>query len=448
LSTDVVDEDGQAGWTSNIEFDNGSKAVRRNVSGAYVQEIMRPNIKSVTLTATFTPSVSGDHYISFACLADTAVYIDEKPIFEAVGESADMMAMLLSTAPEERKQFKFNAGQAYRLRIESKAKPADAGASILAFPMVNFRFGFLLEEDFKADLLAPAVETARSADVAIVFVGHSPVWETEGCDRDNMDLPVDGSQDRLVEAIAKVNKNTIVVNSTGSPVTMKWADSVPAIVQAWFAGQESGHAISDVLLGKTNPTGKLPVTFPKHYEDAPTYGNFPFTGKLEDLHVDYVEDIFMGYRHYDRKPETVLFPFGHGLSYTSFKLSNANVLRSSVEASSTFDITVDVQNTGSSTGSETVQVYVAPAFTSKVSRPIKVLAGFAKARSLLPGQKVTLTLPVNVGETFSYWDEEKYSWVVEEGKYVVLVGTSSAKKDIVAELEVEVVEAGSFKPRL
>jgi beta-glucosidase len=448
LSRDVVDEDGESGWTCKIELDDGSATIRKNVPGAFIQEFMRPHLKSVTLTATFKPTISGNHYVSFACLADTAVYVDEKPVFEAIGDSADMMAMLLGAAPEERKQVQFNAGQTYKLRVKSKARAADTEASILAFPMINFRFGFLLEEDFNADLLTPAIETARSADVAVVFVGHSPVWETEGCDRDSMDLPINGSQDRLVEAIAKVNKNTIVVNSTGSPVTMNWADNVPAIVQAWFAGQESGYAIADVLLGKTNPTGKLPVTFPKRYEDTPSYGNFPYSGKLEDLHVDYVEDIFMGYRHYDRKPETVLFPFGHGLSYTSFKLSSAALSEKSLPATATFDVTVDVENTGSSVGSETVQVYVSAPSASKVSRPNKVLAGFAKARSLSPGQKVSVSLPINVGETFSYWDEEKYSWVVEKGKYTVLIGTSSAKAGIVAELEVEITEDGAFKPKL
>ena len=451
LSKDMVDEDGQPGWTCNMEMDDPSKNVRKNVSIAYIQEFMRPNIKAATLTGTFTPSVSGNHYVSFACLADTAVYIDDKPIFEAVGDSADMMAMLLSTAPEERKQFQFKAGQSYKMRIVSKAKQAEPGASLLAFPMINFRFGFLLEEDFNADLLTPAVETAKSSDVAIVFVGHSPVWETEGCDRDNMDLPVEGSQDRLVEAIVKANKNTIVVNSTGSPVTMRWADDVPAIVQAWFAGQESGHAIADVLLGKTNPTGKLPVTVPKRYEDTPAYGNFPYTGDLEDVHVDYVEDIFMGYRHYDRAPEAVLYPFGHGLSYTTFKLTDVKASKSILNASSTFDVAINVENTGSCTGSETVQVYVGPAegsSTSKVSRPKKVLAAFSKARSLSPGQSVALTLPINVADTFSYWDEKSYSWVVEKGKYTVSVGTSSAESGIVAKLEVEVSEGGSMKPKL
>ena len=449
FGADVVDEDGKPGWTCSVEMQDASKSVRKNQANAYFQEFMKPGLKAVTLTGTFTPSVSGNHYLSFATLANTAIFINDEPVFKAVGPSADMMAMLLGTAPEDRKQYQFTAGQSYKLRVEAQAMEAEPGASLLAFPMINFRFGFLLEKEFNVDLLTPAVETAKSSDVAIVFVGHSPVWETEGCDRDSMDLPVDGSQDRLVEAIAKANKNTIVVNSTGSPVTMNWANQVPAIVQAWFAGQEAGYAMVDVLLGKTNPTGKLPVTFPKRYEETPAYGNFPYTGDLKDLHVDYVEDIYMGYRHYDNKPETVLFPFGHGLSYSTFELSDVKSSRSSVTASSTFNVSVNVKNTGNYTGSETVQVYVGPsAGTSKISRPKKVLAAFAKARSLAPGASASLTLPLNVGETFSYWDEEKYSWIVEKGKYTVFVGTSSAQSGIVAELEVEVSEDGSFKPKL
>jgi beta-glucosidase len=256
-----------------------------------------------------------------------------------------------------------------------------------------------------------------------------------------MDLPVDGSQDRLIEAVVKANKRTIVVNSTGSPVTMPWADNVPAIVQTWFPGQEAGHAIVDVLLGKTNPSGKLPVTFPKHYKDTPAYGNFPYTGNLEDLHVDYVEDIFMGYRHYDRVPETVLFPFGHGLSYTTFELSNIRASRSTVNATSIFDVTLNVRNTGRCSGSETIQVYAGKQSTDtagNIARPKKILASFAKAKSIEPGQSRLLKLPIDVAETFSYWDEDAHRWIVEPGKYVISVGTSSAKSGIVAELEVAV----------
>lgn len=287
--------------------------------------------------------MSGNHYIFFNCLADTAVFIDERPIFDAVGDSADMMAMLPSTAPEERKQFTFQAGQSYKIRIISKAKKAEAGSSLLLFPMVMFRFGFLQEAKFNANLLTHATETARSSDVAIVFVGHSTVWETEGCDRDSMDLPVNSSQDRLIEAVAKANKKTIVVNSTGSPVTMPWVSSVPAIVQTWFPGQEAGLAIADVLLGKTNPSSKPPVTFPKHYKDTPAYGKFPNTGRLEDLHIDYVEDIFMGYRHCDRVPETVLFLFGRGLSYTRFELTNIKASQSTLNATLIFDVTLNMR---------------------------------------------------------------------------------------------------------
>lgn len=359
------------------------------------------------------------------------------------------MAFLLGTASEVRKQYTFTASQSYTIKIEAMVlKGADEEMSILANPLVGFNFGFALQDEFEADLYTPAVNTAKDADIAIVFVGNTPTWETEGCDRDSMDLPMNGSLDKLVAGCASVNKNTIVVNCSGSPITMPWVNDVSAILQAWFPGQEAGYAIADVSLGKVNPAGKLPVTFPKRIKDAPTYGNFPFTGKLEDLHTDYKEDVFMGYKHYDNHFDKVLFPFGYGLSYTTFKTSNISTSASTIKPTDNFTISASISNTGSVAGSETLQVFVGPGSDNKcaVDRPQKILAGWAKVKDLAAGAKEDVSAEISVKEAMQYWDEERYKWVVPKGKYIVYVGTSSAEKDVVEKIEVEVAEGGEFDP--
>jgi beta-glucosidase len=448
LSEDVVDGAGASGFTCSIETTNGTTETK-NIPGSAYQALERTDVKAVELTGTYTPQTGGSHYLSFATLGDTTVWINEKPVFVAEGVSADVMAMLLGTAPEERKQYNFTAGQTYKIRIKAHAISGNnSDLAILSHPIVCFNLGFALQQDFEADLHAQAIEAAQNSDVAVVFVGHTPVWETEGCDRDTMDLPVDGSQDELIRTVASVNKTTIVVNSTGSPVTMPWINDVAAVVQAWFPGQEAGYAIADVLLGKVNPSGKLPVTFPRRIEDAPTYANFPFTDKLDDLHVDYNEDLNIGYRHYDRHPDAILFPFGHGLSYTTFAISDiqlSSTPQQPLTPTDTLAISASITNTGPCVGSETLQVYVGPS-SAPSDRPIKTLAGFTKIRDLAPQGSAIATVEVSVRDAFSHWDEDCYAWIVPAGKYTVYVATSSAKRDIVAEIEVEIGPEGVFAP--
>ena len=205
------------------------------------------------------------------------------------------------------------------------------------------------------DPIAEAVAAAARADAAVLVVGTNAQWESEGSDRETMDLP--GEQDELVRRVAAANPNTVVVVNTASPVTMDWADDVGAIVQAWFGGQEMGDALADVLFGDAEPSGRLPTTIPLRVEHSPSYGNFP----TENGEVRYGEGIFVGYRWYDARALPVRFPFGHGLSYTTCTIGAPALSDASVEAGSTVTVEVTVTNTGARRGAEVVQCYVAPA---------------------------------------------------------------------------------------
>lgn len=253
-----------------------------------------------------------------------------------------------------------------------------------------------------------------------------------------MALPAHGSQDRLISEVARVNKNTIVVNNTGVPISMPWLSSTSAVLQVWFPGMEAGNSIADVLFGVANPGGKLPVTFPRLFEDTPCYGNFP--GDLEKLEVRYEEDVFVGYRFYDRHPDKVLFPFGFGLSYTSFSL---RVVDDGVQrpAERTVVVKVEVRNIGKVTGSEVVQVYLGPAKPSD-DRSLKTLGGFSKVR-LGPGEVAVVDVEVDL-EAAALWDDGLCMWRIHKGEYEVLVGSSAA--DIVDRQRVTVEDEMVYEP--
>lgn len=266
-------------------------------------------------------------------------------------------------------------------------------------------------------LLDRAVATAKKADVALVFVGYSSKLETEGKDRPNMDLPA--GQDDLIGAVAAVNKNTIVILNAGSSVTLtRWIDQVPAVLDAWYGGEEVGTAVADLLFGDANPSGKLPFTFLSKLEDSPSYGNYPG----EKLHIKYAEGIYVGYRYFDKHPEArPLFPFGYGLSYTSFALSDLEAPKT-MTTSGTATVAVTVRNTGSRKGAEVVQLYVGNPSAS-VDRPVRELKGFQRIE-LSPGESRQITFQLTPA-ALSYYSIQKHAWVAEPGQFSLSVGTSS-----------------------
>jgi len=257
---------------------------------------------------------------------------------------------------------------------------------------------------------------AAECDAAIVFAGLTDEWESEGFDRPDMELP--GDQAKLIEQVAAVNPNTIVVLNVGSPLHMNWLDDVAAVVQAWYLGQETGNAIADVLFGDVNPSGRLPTTFPRRLQDNPAHLNYPG----ENGQVLYGEGLFIGYRYYDKKDIAPLFPFGYGLSYTTFAYRNLKLSKPKYATGDTIQFSVDVENTGSQAGKEIVQVYVRDV-QSRLMRPEKELKAFAKV-ALEPGETKTISFTLDE-EALSYYDPKSKRWVAESGEFQALVGSSS-----------------------
>jgi len=268
----------------------------------------------------------------------------------------------------------------------------------------------------REQLRTEAVEAAKKSDAAVIVVGYSSTLETEGSDR-SMDLPA--GQDDLIRAVAAANENTIVVIQSGGPVTMTdWIGQTPAIVQAWYGGQEAGHAIADVLFGVVNPSGRLPVTFPKQMRDSPAYGNYPG----ENLQVTYAEGIYVGYRGFDKNGTEPEFPFGHGLSYTTFTYSGLEVTPAQVKTGEPVTVTFQVENTGSVAGAEIAQVYLHDV-ESSIDRPEKELKGFGRV-TLQLGETQTITVDLDE-DAMSFYSPAKEDWVSEPGAFEVLVGSSS-----------------------
>ncbi len=261
-----------------------------------------------------------------------------------------------------------------------------------------------------------AVAAAKNAKAAVIFAGLPDSYESEGFDRKHMRLP--DIQNRLIQAVAEIQPNTVVVLHNGSPVEMPWVDDVKGILEAYLGGEGVGAATVDILFGRANPSGKLPETFPLKLSDNPSYLNFP--GEADK--VEYKEGIFVGYRYYDKKQMKVLFPFGHGLSYTSFSYSDMQVSKKKLTDEEVCKVAVTITNTGDRFGKEVVQLYVQDV-TSRVIRPVKELKGFEKV-ALEPGECRTVTFELSK-RAWAYYDVESRGWYTEEGEFRILAGASS-----------------------
>ncbi|MCH5325478.1 MAG: glycoside hydrolase family 3 C-terminal domain-containing protein [Eubacterium sp.] len=292
---------------------------------------------------------------------------------------------------------------------------------------VQYAKGYNREEnDTDFGLLNEAVELAETCDAVVVFAGLPDSFESEGYDRKHMRMP--DCQNELIARVCEVSDNVIVVLHNGAPIEMPWADRVSGIVEAYLCGEAAGEAITDILFGKANPCGKLAETFPKKLSDTPCYLSYP-----GDVSAPCTEGVFVGYRYYDKKEMDVLFPFGHGLSYTTFEYSDLRLSSDNITDQDTITVSVTVTNTGSCFGKEIVQLYVADN-TGFAVRPVKELKGFEKI-ALDAGESKTVTFTLDK-RSFSYYHEELGDWYAPTGKYTVMVGKSSADIQLCAEINV------------
>ncbi|KAI1821813.1 glycoside hydrolase family 3 protein [Xylaria intraflava] len=387
---------------------------------------------SAIATTYLTPTSSGKHTISFMSVGPGKLYINGKLALDLWNWTEEGEAMFDGSI-DYMVQVDMHAGKAVELRVEmtNELRPISKQKEFhMTHKYGGCRIGF--KEEDRVDYLREAVEAAAQADVAIVIVGLDAEWESEGYDRQTMDLPSDGSQDRLIQAVHKANPRTVVVNQSGSPVTMPWADEVPAIIQAWYQGQEAGNALADVLFGRSNPSGKLPSTFPRKLEDTPAYHNWPG----ENRRVLYGEGLYIGYRHYDRVNVEPLFPFGHGLSYTTFEYGRPSLSRKVLIDSAPIHLVMAVTNTGEIAGAETVQIYVRDE-KSALPRPEKELVAFEKV-FLEADETKHITVPLDK-YAVGYYDPAKSAWIAEKGSFKVLIGASAG--DIKHSVTFEVPES-------
>jgi beta-glucosidase len=377
----------------------------------------KPNVDlagfSARLTGQFVVPEGGDYELNLLSSGRSRLFIDG----ELVIDLWDDLSSRRGRDWSKRSEVALEAGRPHQLQIEFASKPATVEPSLSEPDLPMYRLHLGAAPKVPADSIQQAVALAAKSDVAVVFAGLTDEWESEGFDRPDMGMP--GDQAQLIEQVAAANPNTIVVLNAGSPLNLDWLDQVAAVVQAWYLGQETGNAIADVLFGDVNPSGKLPTTFPKRLQDNPAYLNYPG----ENGQVLYGEGLFIGYRYYDKKDIAPLFPFGYGLSYTTFAYRNLKLSKPEYAAGDTMDLSVDVENTGNRAGKEIVQVYLRDV-QSRLMRPEKELKAFAKV-ALEPGETKTVTFTLDE-EALSYYDPGTKRWTADAGEFHVLVGSSSS----------------------
>ena len=400
-----------------------------------VPGVADPRSFSFRATTTFTPVVDGDHALTLVQAGRARLLVDGQVVVDGIARPM----------PPGEEFFAMGSAEADAVVTMVAGRPVDVavewtseGAVFLSGVKVGVR------TPSPDDLMDRAVAAAATADAVVLVVGTNLDWETEGRDRESMDLP--GGQPELIRRVCAANGRTVVVVNSGSVVTSDWAEVAPAVLQAWFGGQEMADALVDVLVGDDEPSGRLPTTMPYRLEDTPAFLSYPG----ENGRVAYSEGLFTGYRWYEARRLPVAFPFGHGLGYTSFTWGEPSLGEipsiAELEAGATVTVTVTVTNDGDRAGSEVVQCYVAPT-APRLTRPVRELQGFAKVR-LEPGGSADVVVVLD-HRAFAYWDpgdpghserssrapvaagqgsgpRDEPGWHVDPGTYELHMGRSSA----------------------
>jgi len=357
---------------------------------------------SVRWTGQVIPPVTGEYKIGVSCTeGGVRFYLDDELVVDQWGDPYNENFEAGFIRISESLKVKMEAGEPHQVRLEFHKK--------------TNRNSIRLEWEIpgKADPVLEAVEIASRSDAVIILAGLSNLFEGGMVDRESLFLP--DQQNKLITAVARANPNTVVVLINGTPIAMPWLNEVPSILEAYYPGQEGGNAIARVLFGGVNPSGKLPETFPLKLEDNPAFGNFP---GAEDQ-VLYEEGIYVGYRHYDTRKIEPLFPFGHGLSYTTFDYENLVV---EIGENGSITVKADIKNTGLVAGKEVVQLYIKD-IESTIDKPEKELKGFTKV-FIEPGESKTVKIELKKDQ-FAHFDEQHNQWIIEPGPFELLLGSSS-----------------------
>ena len=367
-----------------------------------------PNTFSVRVSGSYTATEDGEHSFGLHAAGYAKLYVDGALVVDAWDTWSKGRTFFEEGCDERTGNVTLSAGQTVSVVMELRTKPADN----LYF--TAFRFG--VSRVLGQTEIDAAVAAASRCDTAVVLVGRSGEWDTEGSDLENIDLP--RNQNVLIDAVCAANPNTVVVLQTGGPVEMPWVMQAPAVLQAWYPGQECGNAIADVLFGDADPGGRLPQTFPARWQDNPSHSQDPEIYPGAAGTVRYGEGVFVGYRHYEKHGITPLFPFGHGFSYTEFSLSNVSTRADDRDVV----VSVDVTNIGNRDGSTVVQLYLSD-HGAAIDRPEKELRAFAKV-ALRVGEKTTVNLTL-FARDFAYFDIGSGCWRVNGGTYTLHIGFSS-----------------------
>ncbi|KAF3071564.1 putative beta-glucosidase I [Trichoderma lentiforme] len=370
------------------------------------------------MEGTYTADEDCTYEIGLVVCGTAKAYVDDKLVVDNATHQVAGDAFFGSATREETGRVNLVKGKTYNFKVEFGSAPTYTLKGDTIVPgHGSLRVGGCKVIDDQAEI-KKSVALAKEHDQVIICAGLNADWETEGADRASMKLP--GVLDQLIAEVAAANPNTVVVMQTGTPEEMPWLETTPAVLQAWYGGNETGNSIADVVFGDHNPSGKLPLSFPKRLQDNPAFLNY----RTEAGRTLYGEDVYVGYRYYEFADKDVNFPFGHGLSYTTFAFSKLAVSH----ADGKLSVSLAVTNTGSVPGAQVAQLYVRPLQPAKINRPVKELKGFAKV-DLKPGETKTVTIAEQEKYLASYYDEERSEWCVEKGDYEIIVSDSSAVTD-------------------
>jgi beta-glucosidase len=407
-------------------------------STGFLADYKNPHLKSdlfyAEMEGIFIPEESGLYDFGVTVIGTGGLYIDGELVVDNFTKQQQGSAFFGSATVEELGSKELKAGTSYRVVFKFGSRPTSKleNRGIVDFGLGGFAFGVSRRRDLEQSI-QEAVDLASKVDQVVIVAGLNGEWETEGHDREHMDLPP--GSDELISRVLDVNPNAAVIIQSGTPVTMPWIEKTNALAQAWFGGNELGNGLADVLYGDVNPSGKLSLTFPVRLQDNPSYINFG-SGRGRVL---YGEDVYVGYRYYEKTALRPLFPFGYGLSYTTFERSDLSLQVDSekaiLEDGEKVTASLTVTNTGPIAGAETVQLWIQPPKIANIHRPIRELKGFTKV-FLQPGEKKQISISVEKKLATSFWDEIRKSWASERGDYTVSI-TGTGEGALSAQFTVE-----------